>query len=260
MSLSIMDESGCNNAKARSEALVQVLSFILEKMVSTNSDPGVDRSQVTKFHAEKVPTISIANYLSRIFKYASCSPECFVLSLIYIDRLIDRHDFVLTYLNVHRIILTSIVLSAKFFDDQYFNNSYYAKVGGVTCQEMNSLELEYLFLINFSLHVTPKEYAKYYNELANHYVFANALQSLMSDHHLSSTIRHFVIQDTNQDNQLMYVTRSVVVSDKTDNYRIHPNQSPIETTHSSSKPIPLSALSKCTGQKRRSAVALGVNA
>lgn len=30
----------------------------------------------------------------------------------------------------------SIMLAAKFFDDQYFNNAYYGKVGGVPCSGM----------------------------------------------------------------------------------------------------------------------------
>ena len=60
------------------------------------------------------------------------------------------------------------MLAAKFFDDQYFNNAYYAKVGGVPRREMNSLELEFLFLVNFSLHVSPDVYFKYFTELTNH--------------------------------------------------------------------------------------------
>jgi len=35
----------------------------------------------------------------------------------------------------------SVMLAAKFFDDQYFNNAYYAKVGGVPANEMNTLEV-----------------------------------------------------------------------------------------------------------------------
>jgi hypothetical protein len=45
---------------------------------------------------------------SRILKYASCSPECFVLALVYIDRLIQRNALLLTSLNVHRIIITAV--------------------------------------------------------------------------------------------------------------------------------------------------------
>ena len=151
---------------AEGRLIVKVLATVLEKLVAANSQ-NEESHNVTKFHALRPPGICICDYLERIFKYASCSGECFVLALVYIDRLIQRKNFILTSLNVHRIIITSVMLAAKFFDDQYFNNAYYAKVGGVPCAEMNSLELEFLFLVNFSLHVTPQIYDKYQRELQN---------------------------------------------------------------------------------------------
>ena len=45
------------------------------------------------------------------------------------------------------------MLAAKFYDDIYYNNAYYAKIGGVPCHEINNLELEFLFMINFTLNV-----------------------------------------------------------------------------------------------------------
>jgi hypothetical protein len=89
-----------------------------------------------------------------------------VLALIYIDRLIQRNNFLLTELNVHRVVITSVLLAAKFFDDAYYNNAYYAKVGGVLTSEMNGLEVDFLFRINFSLHVTSDVFEKYRVELA----------------------------------------------------------------------------------------------
>ena len=59
------------------------------------------------------------------------------------------------------------MLAAKFFDDHYYNNTYYAKIGGVPRNEMNILELEFLFLVNFSLYLDPNEYRKYHTELCS---------------------------------------------------------------------------------------------
>lgn len=108
----------------------------------------------------------------RIFKYACCSNECFILALIYIDRLIQRNNFLLTELNVHRVVITAILLAAKFFDDAYYNNAYYSKVGGVLVSEMNGLEVDFLFRINFSLHVKPEVFEKYKAELVAHSIHA----------------------------------------------------------------------------------------
>lgn len=36
------------------------------------------------------------------------------------------------------------------------------------CHELNALELEFLFSVNFSLHVTAEEFSKYHSELLRH--------------------------------------------------------------------------------------------
>jgi len=156
--------------------VVRVLGRVLEKLVASNANHAEhDQGQVTKFHALKAPSIGILQYLERIHKYASCSTECFILALIYIDRLIQGNNFLLTELNVHRVAITSILLAAKFFDDAYYNNAYYAKVGGVLVSEMNRLEVEFLFRINFSLHVSPELYNKYHAQLSQHVVCGNPM-------------------------------------------------------------------------------------
>jgi len=149
------------------KAVVAVLSCIIDRLVKTNND-FPDWQNVSKFHASKPPTISIFDYFERIRKYASCSPESFILALIYIDRLIQINNFALTTLNVHRVIISSVLIAAKFFDDHFYNNEYFARVGGVPCSEINSLEVEFLFKINFSLHVTSELYLKYFSELNQH--------------------------------------------------------------------------------------------
>lgn len=162
---------------AEGKAVVAVLAAVLERLVSSNlcndnaSNPA-NGEHITKFHALKAPCISIKQYLERIHKYASCSTECFILALIYIDRLIQRNNFILSELNVHRVVITAVLLAAKFFDDAYYNNAYYAKVGGVLVSEMNGLEVEFLFRINFWLHVTPEIFVKYQDELVSHAIGA----------------------------------------------------------------------------------------
>eukprot|EP00979_Chaetoceros_neogracilis_P007515 scaffold1588_cov206-Chaetoceros_neogracile.AAC.3 len=153
------------------KAVVAVLAAVLERLVNSNAHVP-NGEHVTKFHALKAPAISIKQYLGRVHKYASCSTECFILALIYIDRLIQRNNFILSELNVHRVCITAVLLAAKFFDDAYYNNAYYAKVGGVLVSEMNGLEVEFLFRINFSLHVTPEVFVKYQDELISHAIGA----------------------------------------------------------------------------------------
>lgn len=150
-------------------AIVPVLACVLNQLCLRNDRLPMSQKGLSKFHALRPPAISIKDYLQRVAKYAACSGECFVLALVYIDRIIQSNPtFVVNSLNIHRLLITSIMLAAKFFDDQYFNNAYYAKVGGVPCSEINSLEVEFLFMCNFTLFVTTDTYSQYYTELCNH--------------------------------------------------------------------------------------------
>lgn len=115
-----------------------------------------------------------------IYTYTLCSPECLVLSLVYIDRLIQSQTVVVNSLSIHRVLITrfwyclclivSIMIAAKFFDDSFFKNEFYARVGGIDTSELNMLEQEYLCSINFSLVVSPEDYQQYHNELYKHTV------------------------------------------------------------------------------------------
>ncbi len=117
---------------------------------------------LTVFHAVREPNVSIQDYLFRIARYFLCSPECFVMALVYVDRIMKRHsDFIVCKLNIHRLIVTSMMLSVKFFDDVYYSNAYYAKVGGVRASEMNVLEAHFLKLIDWHLFVSPEEFDLY---------------------------------------------------------------------------------------------------
>ena len=56
----------------------------------------------------------ICLFFHRIAKYSACSKECFVLALVYIDRIIqNNHNFTVNSLNVHRILITRLVLIQK---------------------------------------------------------------------------------------------------------------------------------------------------
>eukprot|EP00494_Astrolonche_serrata_P022670 UN22927 len=116
----------------RRRAIIPVLAKVLTQLCVRNDGWREAPSRMSKFHALHPPPITIEDYLERIAKYSCCSEECFVLALIYIDRLIQCNPaFLVNSLNVHRIIITSVMLAAKFFDDHYYNNAYYGKVGGV---------------------------------------------------------------------------------------------------------------------------------
>jgi hypothetical protein len=151
------------------ECYLTVLNHVLGQLVARGDMVPFDQVQATRFHAVKPPAISVKNYLERMVKYAPCSKECYVLALIYIDRLVQNNPgFTISSFNIHRLAITSLLLATKFYDDLFYNNAYYGQVGGISTGEMNLLELEFLFMVNFSLHVDVETFERYDTELRRH--------------------------------------------------------------------------------------------
>lgn len=112
-----------------------VLSSTLEKLVARNEKLVDDLNQqldglscgsvrlgksLNAFHGVRAPGISIPKYLERIYKYTDCSPSCFVVGYVYIDRLTHRHpDSLVLSLNVHRLLVTSVMVASKMLDDEW---------------------------------------------------------------------------------------------------------------------------------------------
>ncbi|KAL5569752.1 hypothetical protein UlMin_026327 [Ulmus minor] len=150
----------------RPEVMPRVISFLSSLLQRVAESNDVNRllvaQKISVFHGLTRPTISVHSYLERIFKYANCSHSCFVVAYIYLDRFTQRQPLLpINTFNVHRLLITSVMLSAKFMDDMYYNNAYYAKVGGISTTEMNLLELDFLFGLSFQLNVTPTTFHTY---------------------------------------------------------------------------------------------------
>ncbi|KAK6937527.1 Cyclin PHO80-like, partial [Dillenia turbinata] len=144
--------------------VLSLLSSLLERSVQKNEtlmESAQIKDVITIFHGSRAPTLGIRQYIDRIFKYAGCSPSCFIIAHIYMERFLQRTDVCLTSLNVHRLLITSIMVATKFVDDAFFNNAYYAKVGGVSTRELNWLEMKFLFSLDFRLYVSVETFLRY---------------------------------------------------------------------------------------------------
>ncbi|MBA0611804.1 hypothetical protein Godav_012461 [Gossypium davidsonii] len=158
-----LDESG--NWLPGSPRVLSLLSSVLERSVRGNEKllaGSKIKDVITIFHGSRAPSLNLRQYVERIFKYCKCSNSCFVVAVIYIDRFLQRIDAYLTSLSVHRLLITSVMVAAKFMDDQHYNNAYYAKVGGISREEMNRLEMRFLFDLDFQLNVTTEVFNKYW--------------------------------------------------------------------------------------------------
>lgn len=154
------------------ERLTQLVGNMFTRLVHhndklpppTNTNPQKPaNTKPTRFHSRAPPNISISDYLQRVTKYASLEPACLLILLIYVDRICERNpNFTICSLTVHRFIIAAATVACKILCDSYCTNSLYAKVGGVSMPELNSLEVEILNMMGWHLVATQEQLEQYY--------------------------------------------------------------------------------------------------
>ncbi|KAK7256530.1 hypothetical protein RIF29_29983 [Crotalaria pallida] len=137
---------------ARTERIVKNACWSLCKGISTNNI----------FDCREIPDMTIQSYLERIFRYTRAGPSVYVVAYVYIDRFCQNNPgFRINARNVHRLLITTIMVASKYVEDMNYRNSYFGRVGGLTTNELNKLELEFLFLMGFKLHVNLSVFDSY---------------------------------------------------------------------------------------------------
>jgi len=142
---------------------LDIMEAVVEVLVGTASTLTTSPSQVadaiTVFDATHTPAVGIQDYARRLHRYLYCTEECFVISLVLLERILESNrGLAITHLNVHRCFLASSTLAAKFQDDDFYSNPFYAHVGGVTQDEMLNLEAEFLRMLDWRAHVSNEDY------------------------------------------------------------------------------------------------------
>ena len=157
------NESQSNTSKELS-IIADLLTDICEES-TTNKD--TNGPIIKPFISKKIPSVSIKSYLDRLAKYSKIENNTLLLILIYIDKVCDINKIRLNYFNIHKMILASMLVAIKYNEDDYYSNSFYAKVGGVSKSEIDVLEYEFLVLIDFNLYVSDDLFLKYYDYIKN---------------------------------------------------------------------------------------------
>jgi hypothetical protein len=161
------------NIKA-SNHVIDIVADILEEIVKDNEKNVENESNksdsnesaiISVFTSNKTPQISIKKYLTRIMKYSKPETSTVIICLIYIDKICENSSLQLSIYNIHRIILSCMILALKYNEDDYYSNKYYAKVGGISLKELNELEYNIMVLLQFNFFIDDITYEKYQAQL-----------------------------------------------------------------------------------------------
>ncbi len=138
----------------------------LESVENTTTKLPSASESISYFFSVQAADISATQYAARLRRYAKCSDAVYIHALVLLGRLAKRDDRLkLSPHNTHRLLITALVISAKFVEHAWYSNRYYAAVGGISSvEEMNCLEIEMLKLLDYRVLVAPAEIAAYCEE------------------------------------------------------------------------------------------------
>ncbi|KAK4847778.1 hypothetical protein QYF36_005833 [Acer negundo] len=181
--------------------VISVLASLIERTmtrnerITKNSTWAVLSTKDAKtrvFDCHEIPDMTIQSYLERIFRYTRAGPSVYVVAYVYIDRFCQANPgFRINARNVHRLLITTIMVASKYVEDiRNYRNSYFARVGGLGTKELNKLEMDFLFLMGFKLHVNVSVFESYCCHLEREV-------SIGGGYHIEKTLRCAEKRNTN---------------------------------------------------------------
>jgi len=109
---------------------------------------------------------NIFHTIKSIYSIAEFSPECLVISLLYIERLRSLTGIPLLLSNWQPILLAAMVVAQKVWDDKSLLNVDFSVIcSAYTLKDINNLEKKFLELLEYNVSITASLYASYYFEL-----------------------------------------------------------------------------------------------
>ena len=121
----------------------------LKTLINNENDP---------LYSNKIPKIKIEDYITRFFTYSKIEISTLILSYIYIKRFIHKENYIISFRNIFRLIMSCTILAIKFNENKVYTNSFYAKVGGFDVDDLNNLEYDIFYRLDFNLRVLDSEF------------------------------------------------------------------------------------------------------
>lgn len=106
-----------------------------------------------------MPQIAIEYYFILVAMNSGLEPEQALTVLIVVERVCNHafakgQQFVINSLCAHRLVLGTVLVLTKFYNDVYFSNQAIAGVCGMSLKDLNAVEEYLLELIDYKLFIT----------------------------------------------------------------------------------------------------------
>ena len=116
---------------------------------------------------KKIPTLEdMINFIEALYNCVQFSSECCIISLIYINSIIALTGLSLQTTNWRPIVFVSLMISQKIWDDKYLSNGDFSYIYPFfEKNQLNTLEMKFLEMIQYNVFVKLSVYMTFYLEL-----------------------------------------------------------------------------------------------
>ena len=135
-----------------------------EDNISTSQSSNEEKGKISIIEKEKEDIFTLADYLYFWVEKMEFNDNLLILLMMNIDKILAK-DFILTDDNVKNVLFICMVITQKYYEDENFKDKDYSKLGQLNTEELIKMEIEFLSLINFSLHISEEEFTKYKNKM-----------------------------------------------------------------------------------------------
>src|SRR3990167_6850933 len=139
--------------------LINAIVNVFVKSIASNSrwEGHPTNAAINIFKSSRIPSTTVEDYIGRFTRYLSFHAADVLTTLIYIERALATANCIITPLTFHRLFLSAALSTYKFNIDNHYNNAFFARVAGIEeITELNNLELEFSFLIQFNLFISTE--------------------------------------------------------------------------------------------------------
>ncbi|KAM7154792.1 cyclin-Y-like protein 1 [Molossus nigricans] len=128
-----------------------------------SSDP--EEIDLEKYHHIPHPE-SIYSFIRPLFNAFRLTGQFAITTLVYVERLVIYAKIDIGPTNWKRVVLGAILLASKYLNELIVRNVFFCRVmKNITLKDLNELERQYIYLLQFNLYVSASVYAKYYFDL-----------------------------------------------------------------------------------------------
>ena len=130
--------------------------------ISTNISSNEDNN--SNSIVTKDDKLTLADYLYFWVEQLEFEENLLILTMMNIDKILSK-EFILTFSNVKNVLFTCMIITQKYYEDENFTDKDYSKIINIDANELIQMEIEFLSLIDFSLHISDEEFNKYKNKM-----------------------------------------------------------------------------------------------